>query len=170
MIKRIVAIVLLVAGVLAVPSAAMAKPKNPDSVVKIDGRTFDAADGLVVQTGELPVGTAPAPGTVSAMSTYTPFYWGSSYVSSVHSLGWRYYGEAYAAANIYNGMRVIQTCFQYRRNGVNLTPWVCSSARSTGTAWYPGSVVNRMVYDTLDPYAPKTTFHYKTSTIYPGIY
>lgn len=170
MIKRILAIALLAVGVVAIPGIATAAPKNPDTHLKIHGQTYGPEDGLAVETGVIPIGAAPAPGTVTAMSTYSSWYWGTSYVSTVQSYELRYFGEAYAAANIYNGKRVIQACFQYRRSGVAVSSWICSNARSTGSSWSAGPVVNKMVYDSLNPVANPTTFHYKTYSVAPGVF
>jgi hypothetical protein len=146
---------------------APATPGGKGASVVVDGRTFGPKDGLVIDEGSVVVGQAP--GTIS-IAAYTRYNFGTSYTATNSgSTGLNYGGEAYAAANIFENLRVIQVCFQYRRNNVALHSWVCSNASSSSGTWKPGVVASKTVWDTLDPNAPPTTFHYKTSRINPSV-
>lgn len=167
-LAKLIAAAAIAAVASPVVPAAAAPSADPSPVqVTIDGRTFGPEHRLVIEESVV---------TLSHPREFTPlgelFYksWGSSYVQSYHSLEIRYTGTAYAAANVYQGLRVIQVCFQYRRGGGNLIPWTCSNATSNGSSWSPGPIVSKTVYDTLDPNAPVTTFHYSVTRIDPGIF
>lgn len=70
-----------------------------------------------------------------------------------------------ARANIYSGKRVIRASFVYRRGGQNVISWQSSSASVRSCRWSSGSERKKTVYDSLDPNAPTTTFHYSFSMI-----
>lgn len=176
--KRAVAIVaVLVAGLAGLPTAAQAasgggngpgKPDPTPTSVTINGRTFGPESGLKIVSGSVELPRAPRPGEMSTMAVHE-WDWGASYVRDTETIQLNYTGDTKAAGNVYNSQRVIQTCFRYVRNGVELTGWVCSSAVATGTSWLSGPVVSRSVWDSLDPNAPRTQFYYTHTMIDPRI-
>lgn len=164
--KLIAAVAIAAVASPVVPAAAAPSADRNPVQVTIDGRTFGPEHGLVIEETMV---TLSRPREFTTLGDLFYKYWGSSYVRSYHSLEVRYTGTAYAAANVYQGQRIIQVCFQYRRGGSNLIPWTCSNATSNGSSWSPGPIVSATVYGTLDPNAPVTTFHYSTYRIDPGI-
>lgn len=175
--------VVLVAGLitLAIPTPAFAaKPSGsgPATVV-IDGREYGPKDGLRVDTFQVElnegfgsVGTtwegmgSSGPGGITPQAT-----WGSSYAISTEwgsQLG--YDGKAKAGANIWNGLRIVQVCMWYTRDGVNVSGTVCSKATTTnGLTWTAGPEKRMSVWDDLNPFAPQTIFNYSLSRIRTGV-
>jgi hypothetical protein len=103
-------------------------------------------------------------GSVIPMAT-----WGSSYAISTEwwsQLG--YDGKAKAAANVYGGLRIIQVCIWYTREGAGVVgPKICSDAGSSGSYWLSGPEVRESVWDSLNPFDPPTVFHISTARIDP---
>lgn len=177
--KRIAMVTAVLAACLvAIPASAQAAPTKvpaPDPAptsVTINGRTFGPESGLTVTSGsvDLPRLTKAHKGdaVVSPMTT-TQWSWGTSWTKTVETAQIMYDGYAYAAGNVYNSQRIIEVCFKYTRGGVDVSSWYCSDAYSNGSAWYAGSVAYHGVYDSLDPNAPPTTFHYSLYQIDPRI-
>lgn len=158
------------------PSTGAIESSEADGVLIIDGRAFTEDDGLEYSFEEYEVGgDAPSQvGTVFAdlisPGTISPFAaWGSSYAISTEVAQIRYDGKAKAAANVFEGKRIIQVCFWYSRGGSNVSSMKCSNATSSNR-WYAGPEVTHSVYDSLNPWAPKTIFHIQTARIDPTIY
>jgi hypothetical protein len=151
--------------------------RKPTTVV-IDGREYGPKDGLQIDTwqfeiepGSGSVGlvfddmTSDAPGSITPMAT-----WGASYAISTEwwsQLG--YDGKAKAAANIWNGLRIIKVCMWYTRGGVVVAAQVCSTASSPWGTWLPGPEKTMSVWDSLDPFAPPTVFNFSITRINPGV-
>ena len=132
--------------------------------------------GLVVIEDEVAVGSGTKASrrmtgaSPAGLVNTTTFWWGSSYAKSTERLQLTYNGRAYAAGNLYNGKRVVKVCVTYRRNGVDLHPWVCSYARSTGQAWLPGEENSITLPDSLNPNAPTTYFRKSVTLIDPNVF
>jgi hypothetical protein len=156
------------------PSACHSGNAHVKTVV-IDGREYGPKDGLRVEVfqceiepGSGPVGvewgdTPHGPGSVTPQIT-----WGSSYAISTEwwsQLG--YDGKTKAAANIFNGRRIIQVCMWYTRDGAPVSDTLCSTAASTGGSWLSGPEVTMSVWDSLDPNAPPTIFNFSKVDINP---
>jgi hypothetical protein len=113
-------------------------------------------------------------GPVSFIWDQTPklsrMYWGASYATSSEYLYYAYIGKAKAAANIYNGLRIIQVCIWYTRAGLLVSDVACSTASSDTGAWLPGNIASVVCLDSLDPNAPTTFFNVQTSRIDPNVY
>lgn len=178
MSKRLVPIIICMVG-LTIPAGSAEASSDAVSVmaephVTVGGRTYGPAEGLEVQSGEIEL-TGTGNGAVAASQleaatlagkTYT---WGSSYASTTERVQLRYTGRAFAAANVYGGKRIIQVCFKYRRDGRDVSPRKCSQASSATGKWVSGRVASYSIWDTLDPFAAKTTFSYSTSRIDPRV-
>ena len=95
--------------------------------------------------------------------------WGSSYATSTEIVQLYYQGKAKAAANIHGGKRIIRVCFWYSRGGSVISPTVCSNASSSTGAWRAGPEKRDGVWDSLDPNAPVTKFHYSITKINPNV-
>lgn len=103
-------------------------------------------------------GTQAEPGTVAPMVE-----WGSSYARTSETVQLRYTTRVKAAGNWYSGKRIIRVCGWYERDGVKVGGKTsCSSARPYGTSYLAGPEASHSVWDTLNPVAPKTTWHYST--------
>ncbi|WP_156837188.1 hypothetical protein [Nesterenkonia alba] len=143
-----------------------------DSVI-INGEVYGPEDGVEIEehTIVLDGGESADDSSIGPDSRSTPVYqsWGASYVQSQEYVQFVYRGEAYAAANVWNGQRVVGVCFQYRRDGNNLHSELCSSARSTGSGWQPGETVSRLQTDSLGPNDPVTEFHYRIIRVDPSV-
>jgi len=162
-------------------ASANAKP-DPTASAVIGGRHYGPKDGLVVETEQFeitpgggPVGRvfSSSSGTITPMAAsgvITPMItWGSSYAISSEFAQLRYTGIAKAAANVFNGLRIIEVCFWYSRGGTNVSSPRCSEAVSNGSAWRSGPEVSGSVWDSLNPGAPKTIFNISTYRIPPQI-
>lgn len=156
------------------PTACQSRNAHIKTVV-IDGREYGPKDGLKVdvfqceiEPGSGPVGlvfgdTPHGPGSVTPQIT-----WGASYAISTEwwsQLGFD--GKAKAAANIFNGKRIIQVCMWYTRGGEVVSDTLCSTAASTGGSWLSGPEVTMSVWDSLDPSAPHTIFNFSKVEISP---
>lgn len=149
---------------------------RPGTVV-IDGREHGPRDGLRVDTWQLEIepgagpvgivfdGTSSSPGLVTPLAT-----WGSSYANSTETVQLYYSGKAKAAANVYNGKRIIQVCIWSTRGGVMKSAKVCSNATSVGSDWSSGSEVRTGAWDSLNPWAPPTILNISTVRIDPRVY
>lgn len=141
--------------------------------VEIDGRTYGPEDGLVVESGSMALrrhSHALEPSAAASLLSVTRRTRGSSYVSTDHPTFISYVGRARAMANIYGGKRVVQAGFVYRRGGENVVSWQYSNATNGGgCSWSAGNERKKTVYDSLNPNAPTTTWHYSFSMINPGI-
>lgn len=160
------------------PSGSGRASKADGTTVVVGGREYGPKDGLRIdtlqfelQTGSGTVGvvfdsTSDGAGSVSPMAA-----WGSSYAISTEwwsQLG--YDGKAKAAANVYNGLRIIQVCIWYTRAGEGIVgPKICSDAGGTCSYWAPGPEVRESVWDSLNPFAPPTVFNIQTVRILPQI-
>lgn len=159
-------------------SPAFASDESAESeTVVVNGREFGPEDGVTVTeetfviepgSGET-VGeqwaTTPAPGTVSPMAA-----WGASYATSTEIAQLAYLGKAKAAANVYNGQRIIKVCFSYWWGQSNRTGWQCSSASSNGSQWTAGAEKSYTFWDNLSINWPQTVFHIQTTRINPQIF
>lgn len=140
--------------------------------VVIDGREYGPKDGLVVdafqcdiEPGSGSVGvvfgdTSNSPGSITPQDV-----WGSSYAISTETLFVRFDGKAKAAANIFNGKRIIQVCIWYTRDGVQKGDYVCSTAASLGGSWMSGPEVTTWCWDDLS--SVHTIFNIATVRINP---
>ncbi len=155
-------------------TTAVESDTTPDTVI-IDGREFGPEDGLEVVVEQFEVETGA--GTVGEVfdtplepGTITPFAtWGSSYATSTETLQLKYTGRAKAAANVYNGKRIIQVCFWYTRGTQVVASKICSNA-SSDSGWRAGVEKSKSVWDSLVPNAPKTIFNISTARIDPNIH
>jgi hypothetical protein len=165
------------AAVATVGPVSAASPSSTDShSVVIDGRKFGPKDGLQIDTYriELTSGSsdevgmiftdAPSTGGVSPMVT-----WGSSYAITTEDWQWWYHGRAKAAANVYDGKRIIQVCIWYTRGADRISPKVCSNATDNSGYWVAGPEKTTECTDTIDPFAPPTVFNISTARIDPLI-
>lgn len=179
MFTRTLATVVVAASLMSTPAASSAATAgdngltvNSQDRVVVNGRSYGPEEGLVVEEGEVTLTSKAAStagkGDVSTYGTST-FKWGSSYTSSTESLQLKYTGKAYAAANVYSSKRIIQVCFRYTRGNKNVTGWICSNASTSGSRWVPGKVASKSIWDSLNPSAPKTVFHYKKAMIDPRV-
>ena len=150
-------------------------PSSRDTVV-IDGREYSSRDGLQVDGWECEL--RPDAGPVGLVfdsdqrrqRSVTPLAtWGSSYAISTEIVQLYFSGKARAAANVYNGKRIIQVCIWYTRGGEMKSPKVCSTATSSGTFWSPGPEVTTGAWDSLNPWAPPTIFNISTVRIDPRV-
>jgi len=159
--QRLLAVIVIMLACVAPAPAAIADPIVDPGTVTIDGRTFGARDGLVVEVGQTPVGP---------MTRGTTEYWrGTSYAKNTETLQFKYTGRARAMANIYDGQRVIQAKFKYSRDGSDLTSWVTSNAAPRSPcSWAAGSEASKSINDTVNPVAPKTLFNYSFTYVAPG--
>lgn len=140
-------------------------------IVKTGGKTYTSADGVKVISGEIPLDRSGASSRVAdAEAGGTTLMFGSSYAKNVERLQYWYDGSAYASGkrdynpNGLGAKRVMQVCFKYTRDGVDVIGWQCSTARP-GPAFSPGPVVKKTIRDTLNPVAPKTIFRYSTKVL-----
>lgn len=163
------AIVFSMSGTAAASAADNGGETNPQTVT-INGHVLGPEDGLVVTNESYVV----APGGGQVGSWYGPTageisprtVWGNSFAYSVEQIQLGYVGYAYAAANIYNGQRMVQVCFNYTRGGVMVTPNVCSTASFNG-GWNAGAETTYGLSDSLNPWAPQTIFNISTVRIDP---
>lgn len=107
--------------------------------------------------------TTPPPGEVT-----TNIVWGSSYSISSERVQFIYTGSTWAAANIYNNRRIIQTCFWYTQDQ-RRSATTCSNADSSTRVWRPGPVNRASFQDTLNPVAPQTQFHFSKYDVDPAV-
>lgn len=151
----------MVVGNVGAASASTDEVEGPVAVV--NGRTFTAADGLVVQSGSVLLNQRSSGAVRSFAPTF--FYRGTSYASTEEKLQIAYQGKARAMANVYQGSRVIQAKFKYTRTN-DVISWQSSNA-VVGNAcnWSAGATKSHTVYDDLNPGAPKTRFRYDFSLI-----
>lgn len=132
---------------------------GPKDGLKVDYASFEIVPGGGTVGATYP--TTAAPGTVVPMTV-----WGSSYAYSREILQLGYVGYGKAAANVYNGQRIVEVCFWWTRSGVSLTPKTCSDANFNG-GWVQGPEKTYSVSDTLNPVAPPTYFNISTVRIDP---
>lgn len=173
--KRSISAALFAAILLvALPAtAATAESDAPETLV-INGQEYGPAEGLTFETGSIPVDsegnagawfpTDTAPGTITPMTT-----WGASYAFSQERLYIDYTGYGKAAANVYNGERIIQVCFWWTRSGSAVSNTYCSNASFNSGAWYAGSETVGSTYDSLGLHDPQTIFNYRLGKIDPSI-
>jgi hypothetical protein len=99
---------------------------------------------------------------------------GTSFATSVqvpnHHLSPVYRGRARADGNLFQGQIIVEVCFQYRRGGQNLHPWVCSTASLNNAGrWLAGNTVTRYQTDSLQAGPQHTTvFHVRTARVSPS--
>ncbi|AZS46126.1 hypothetical protein [Microbacterium oxydans] len=176
--KGVTALGLAIAASMSLfASPAMAEEISEDDTVVVNGREFGPEDGVTVTTEDIvlvpgagdEVGKewvdTPPPGTFVPYDT-----WGTSYAISREIAYLFYEGKAKAAANVYNGQRIIQVCIQYQRNGVGVADRRCSGATSTGSAWRAGAEVLSYASDSPELVAPPTVFRIWTTRIDPQIF
>lgn len=153
--------------------------KGDGTTAVIGGREYGPKEGLAIDTVQIELG--PGSGTVGivfddtsgGVGGVTPMAtWGSSYAISTQWPwpGFGYDGKAKAAANVYNGLRIVQVCFWYTRAGEGtIGTKMCSNAGGTCSYWAPGPEVTESVWDSMDPFAPPTVFNIQTYRILPQI-
>ncbi len=95
--------------------------------------------------------------------------WGASFAESKEKLWVFYQGIAYAAANVYQGQRIVQVCIWYTQDGNRVSDTVCSTASSDSGVWLPTDIAAVSTFDTLNWAAPHTIFNIRTSRISPSI-
>jgi len=147
----------------------------PERVI-IDGREFGPEHGLSITVESFEIGNDGQP--VGATYGDTPSqeddigpqaFWGSSYAYSIEHWQAYYTGVAKAAANIYNGQRIVQVCFWWSRGGNPVSSTTCSTASTpNGGQWVAGPEVQDWIWDSPNPFAPKTIFNMKTLRIHPA--
>ncbi|MCX8529104.1 MAG: hypothetical protein ORN27_03445 [Rhodoluna sp.] len=96
-------------------------------------------------------------------------YWGTSFATSKEILWVFYQGIAYAAANVYQGQRIVQVCIWYTQDAKKVSYTVCSTATSDTGVWLPTDIAAVSTFDTLDWSAPHTIFNIRTSRISPTV-
>lgn len=94
--------------------------------------------------------------------------WGASYAISTEQFQLYYDGKAKAAANVYQGKRIVDVCFWWTQDK-RTSPTKCSAATGKGKNWVAGPEVKDRFNDTLDPGAPQTVFHIATTRIDPSL-
>lgn len=130
--------------------------------------TIANLDGYEVDNYEIEL--TPGGGTVGLRwGDRTRATWGSSYATSTEIAYLYYQGKAKAAANVFDGKRIVQVCIWYSRNGINQTPVVCSNASTATGTWTSGPEVSVGAWDTLVWDAPKTIFNIQTVRINPSV-
>jgi len=140
---------------------------SPEAVV-IGDRTYGPEDGLVVESGEVALART-RPGTVTPMAAKV-FSRGTSYASTNHPTFISYVGKSRAMANIYSSLRVVRASFKYSRGGNDVISWQHSNASvSSSCTWSAGAENSHTVFDSLDPNAPLTKFHYDFVSISPQV-
>lgn len=154
----------------APPSLATVTPDTgppADESVTINGRTYDASDGLHYFYGETVVGASesqqvattlaslPGSGESSAPNSHYQ-WWGTSFVGNYEQFEFRYTGTARANANVYAGLRVIQTCFRYSRASIGIITTQCANAAYSSGAWRYAQV-QKSIYDDPRPGSAFTT-------------
>lgn len=140
--------------------------------VEIDGRIYGPEDGLVVESGSMVLDGRDRASETSAAGilNLTQVNRGSSYVSTDHPTFASYVGRARAMANIYSGNRVIRAGFVYRRDGNDVISWQYSNATvGSSCNWSGGAERKYTVFDSMNPSAPTTTWHYSFSLVNPNI-
>lgn len=170
-LSAIAAIPLMTIGVLGLgaTSAVADEPDTPETVV-VNGTTYGPEDGVEVTVDSFQLTPGGDPVGIQLGSPYTRDVWGSSYaISKEIAYAW-YRGTAKAAANVYNGQRIIKVCIWYSQPGRANSPTVCSSASSNGTSWSPGGEVAVTFADNLSDNWPSSVFNIQTTRIDPRIY
>lgn len=179
--RVVVAVAILSVGAGATPAFAnspsgygsVGTQDHPKTVV-IDGTEYGPWDGLVVDARQFEI--EPGAGPVGVVfddrgsgrdSITLQAVWGSSYAISTETLQFFYDGKAKAAANVFDGKRIIQVCIWYTRGLEVVSAKVCSTANFLAGAWNPGPEVRVSTTDSLDPNAPVTTFRISTIRINP---
>lgn len=169
-------LLLLVAGLTLSTGTAHADTTEPQSedFTAVNGRTFGPDDGVVVDHVQFELSTGSGPAGVVYGSSHPDGFgpmatWGSSYAISTEKFQLYYEGKARAAANVFQGKRIIKVCFWYSRGGQVLTSTTCSNAVAGPTYWASGPEVTDGVWDTLDWNAPKTIFNISTTRIDPDV-
>lgn len=150
-------------GAAGAPSA-MASIEEASSIV-VDGQELGPEDGLSVVTESYPVVAGEQTGETYD-SELARDVWGSSYAFSQEQAYVSYIGHAKAAANVYEGLRIVRVCFwwtQAERTSVT----TCADATFSGGSWYASGEVTGSFNDSLDTYAPQTIFNIQTSRIDP---
>jgi hypothetical protein len=94
--------------------------------------------------------------------------WGSSFATSSEWLDLYYTGEAKAAGNVYQNLRIVKVCIWYTRDGALISSKVCSNATFSGGIWRAGSKVSTTTWDVLVWDGPKTIFNISTVRIPPN--
>ncbi len=115
-------------------------------------------------------GADPLTFTWNQSSRFSRTYWGPSYATSTEVMYVFYLGQVKAAANIYDGLRIVQVCAWYSRANAIISDVACSNASSNTGQWVAGYVANTNAWDDLNPNAPKTQFVYRLGKINPNIY
>lgn len=173
---RAAAIVLVVAAMTTAGVALAEEPAGPTA--RIGTRVFGADDGLTSERGEVvlgPVrnsltpnkrGATPQGWTFSKTATFRR---GTSYAKTTETVQLKYTGRSRAMANVYTSTkRVIRASFKYSRGGRNLISWRHSNANLSGAcSWTAGSEVSKSVWDSLNPFADPTKFHFDFLYLHP---
>ena len=168
-IKHFVGGVLVATLFAGVSAPVAATEESDDGTIVVNGVQYGPEDGLVqdefqfvIEPGGGPVGMDFSSG-IMPMAT-----WGTSYAISTETLQLHYESKTLAAGNVYQGKRIIQVCSWYTRGGEKVSSKKCSGARNMGdNRWVAGVKVTDGVWDSLDPFAPKTIFNFETSRINP---
>lgn len=140
------------------------------NTVTISGQTLGPKEGLSVVTESFVI--TPGGGTVGATYTTPPEgmstqdVWGSSYAYSQEVAYVSYVGRGKAAANVYNGLRIVKVCFWWTQD-TRTSQTYCASATFSNGQWFASPEVTGSFTDSLDSGAPSTVFHIQTSRIDP---
>lgn len=159
-------------SLLASPGYASSTSEDAESIV-INGEEFGANEGLEIieQSFEVVPGTTtgtnfedPPTGEIVPMKA-----WGSSYAYSTEILWTTYRGTANAAANIYNGKRLVRVCFWWTRTGAADSAKTCANAKHLNGQWTPSGDVYGWFKDSLGLDDPKTYFHTSIALVDPNL-
>ncbi|WP_420365877.1 hypothetical protein AAEP80_02805 [Curtobacterium sp. L3-7] len=155
------------AGATAATAAEL--PAEPGVV--ISGQHLTTADGLTVVEHSYPVGSGGQvgenlPTTSTPGGVHTNIVLGSSYAFSEEQLYVEYVGTAKAAANVYQGQRIIQMCYWWTRTGAT-SPTTCATATFVNGSWRASGEVHSSFSDSLGSNVPQTIFHVKSTRIDP---
>lgn len=145
---------------------------RPQTVV-VSGHILGPKDGLEVDYDSFEI--IPGGGSVGKQysTTNVPgqvtpnLVWGTSYAYSNEIFYVTYKGYGKAAANVYNGKRIVEVCFWWTRAPNYVTSKTCSDANFNG-GWVQGPEKIGFGYDTLDSNAPPTIFNISTVRIDPS--
>lgn len=141
----------------------------------VDGKKITKEDGLVEYEFSGDVSTEKTSQSMNGVEPkgWKPYYktqvnWGASWVKNQEILYLKYRGTTQAGGNVYRGKRIIQTEIKYVRNSKQLSRAI-SNAVYRGNSWRPGKIGTASAWDTLNPKAPVTRFHYKYYSVNPGL-
>lgn len=173
LIGAVAALLLAGSGAAAAHADSGEASTTTSGTVIVNGHEFGPEDGAEVTVesyemvpGQGPIGTeyptTPPPGEIS-----TNLVWGSSYAYAEEFGYVDYRGTGKAAANVYEGQRIVSVCFYWTRTDGYRSATTCSNASFDG-GWNAGPEVIGWGQDTLVSDAPPTIFNIETTRIDPS--